>query len=104
MNKVGREAEPVGPWDRDLLAGNSFGHWRTVPGRRGYAVNKLSPACWRPLLRAVFTGWALTHNEHNDEFSASDVTAVRLAVWSLLIRFVTPVALILIFLHQVRLS
>jgi NSS family neurotransmitter:Na+ symporter len=55
------------------------------------------------LLRAVFTGWALTHNEHKDEFSASDVTAVRLAVWSLLIRFVTPVALILIFLHQVRL-
>jgi NSS family neurotransmitter:Na+ symporter len=55
------------------------------------------------LLIAVFTGWALTHDERKDEFSASDVTAIRLAVWSFLIRFVTPVALILIFLHQVRL-
>ena len=31
------------------------------------------------------------------------LVAAFLAVWSFLIRFVTPVALILIFLHQVRL-
>jgi neurotransmitter:Na+ symporter, NSS family len=65
------------------------------------ATNYLLPI--GALLIAVFTGWALTHNERKDEFSASDITAVRLAVWSFLIRFVTPVAVILIFLHQVRL-
>jgi neurotransmitter:Na+ symporter, NSS family len=65
------------------------------------ATNYLLPI--GALLIAVFTGWALTHDERKDEFSASDTTAVRLAVWSFLIRFVTPVAVILIFLHQVSL-
>jgi neurotransmitter:Na+ symporter, NSS family len=55
------------------------------------------------LLIAIFTGWALTHHERKDELSASDITAVCLAIWSILIRFVTPVAVILIFLHQIRL-
>ena len=47
-NTVGREAEPVGSWGRDLLAGSSFGHWRTVPGGHGCAVDKLSLAHRRP--------------------------------------------------------
>jgi len=55
------------------------------------------------LLIAVFTGWTLTHDQRKDEFSPSEITAVRLAVWSFLIRFVTPVAVMLIFFHQLRL-
>jgi neurotransmitter:Na+ symporter, NSS family len=65
------------------------------------ATNYLLPI--GALLIAIFTGWALTHDERKDEFRASDIAAVRLAVWSFLIRFVTPVAVILIFLHQVSL-
>ena len=65
------------------------------------ATNYLLPI--GALLIAVFTGWALTHDERKDDFSGRNITGVRLAVWSFLIRFVTPVALILIFLHQVRL-
>jgi len=45
----------------------------------------------------------LTHNERKEELSVGDITAVGLAVWSFSIRFVTPVAVILIFLHQLRL-
>jgi NSS family neurotransmitter:Na+ symporter len=55
------------------------------------------------LLITVFTGWALTHNERKDEFSADDLTGFGLTVWSFLVRFVAPIAVILIFLHQVRL-
>ncbi len=65
------------------------------------ATNYLLPI--GALLIAVFTGWALTHNERKNDFNGRNITGVRLAVWSFLIRFVTPVALILIFLHQVRL-
>ena len=66
-----------------------------------FATNYLLPI--GAFLIAVFTGWALTHNERKEEFGASDITAVGLAAWSFLIRFVTPVAVILIFLHQLRL-
>jgi len=55
------------------------------------------------LLITVFTGWALTHNERKDEFSADNLTGFGLTVWSFLVRFVAPIAVILIFLHQVRL-
>ena len=65
------------------------------------ATNYLLPI--GALLIAVFTGWGLTHNERKEEFSGSDITAVGLPVWSFLIRFVTPVGVILIFLHQLRL-
>lgn len=65
------------------------------------ATNYLLPI--GALLIAVFTGWALTHNERKEELSVGDITAVGLAVWSFSIRFVTPVAVILIFLHQLRL-
>lgn len=64
------------------------------------ATNYLLPI--GALLIAVFTGWVLRDNERNDQFSGSNITAARLAVWSFLIRFVTPVAVILIFLHQLR--
>jgi NSS family neurotransmitter:Na+ symporter len=65
----------------------------------GLATNYLLPI--GALLISVFTGWALTHKERNDEFSES--TGLRLVAWSFLIRFATPVAVILIFLHQLQL-
>jgi len=64
----------------------------------GLATNYLLPI--GALLIAVFTGWALTHRERNDELSES--TGFRLVAWSFLIRFVTPIAVILIFLHQLQ--
>ncbi len=66
----------------------------------GIATNYLLPI--GALLIAVFTGWALTHRERKEEFSAGEVSELRFAGWSLLIRFVSPVALILIFLHQLQ--
>ena len=65
----------------------------------GLATNYLLPI--GALLIAIFTGWALTQKERKDEFSES--AAVRLVAWSFLIRFVTPVAVILIFFHQLQL-
>lgn len=67
----------------------------------GLATNYLLPM--GALLIAVFTGWALTHAERREEFNAGESSAFRFACWSFLIRFVSPVALILIFLHQLRL-
>ena len=67
----------------------------------GLATNYLLPM--GALLIAVFTGWALTHVERREEFNAGESSALRFAGWSFLIRFVSPVALILIFLHQLRL-
>jgi neurotransmitter:Na+ symporter, NSS family len=65
----------------------------------GLATNYLLPI--GALLIAIFTGWALTQKERKDEFSES--AGVRLVAWSFLIRFVTPVAVILIFFHQLQL-
>lgn len=65
----------------------------------GFATNYLLPI--GALLIAIFTGWALTQKERKDEFSES--AGVPVLVWSFLIRFVTPVAVILIFFHQLQL-
>jgi NSS family neurotransmitter:Na+ symporter len=65
------------------------------------ATNYLLPI--GALLIAVFTGWVLTHGERSDEFSAGEISPFYFAGWCFLIRFVSPVAVILIFLHQVRL-
>jgi NSS family neurotransmitter:Na+ symporter len=67
----------------------------------GLATNYLLPI--GALLIALFTGWALTHDERREEFSVGESSAFRFAGWSFLIRFVSPVALVLIFLHQLRL-
>jgi NSS family neurotransmitter:Na+ symporter len=67
----------------------------------GLATNYLLPI--GALLIALFTGWALTHTEQREEFSAGETSAFRFASWSFLIRFVSPVAIILIFLHQLGL-
>lgn len=67
----------------------------------GIATNYLLPL--GALLIAVFTGWALTQAERREEFRASESSEFRYAGWSFLIRFITPVAVILIFLHQLQL-
>lgn len=67
----------------------------------GLATNYLLPI--GAFLIALFTGWALSRDESRAEFSAADATGFRFTGWALLIRFVTPVALVLIFLHQLRL-
>lgn len=67
----------------------------------GIATNYLLPV--GALLIALFTGWALTNAERREEFITGDGSELRFAGWSFLIRFVSPVALVLIFLHQLRL-
>ncbi|HUF42304.1 MAG TPA: sodium-dependent transporter [Verrucomicrobiae bacterium] len=67
----------------------------------GLATNYMLPL--GALLIAVFTGWALKHAERRDEFTSGEVSPSRFTGWLFLIRFVTPVAVILIFLHQLRL-
>ena len=64
----------------------------------GLATNYLLPI--GALLIAIFTGWVLKHDERKEEFNTGENSEFRFAGWSVLIRFVSPVALILIFLHQ----
>jgi NSS family neurotransmitter:Na+ symporter len=65
----------------------------------GLATNYLLPT--GALLIAVFTGWVLMPAER--EFSTGESSIFRFACWSFLIRFISPVAVILIFLHQLHL-
>ena len=67
----------------------------------GLATNYLLPI--GALLIAVFTGWVLTSDERKGAFSAGEISPVRFAGWLFLIRVISPVAVILIFLHQLRL-
>ena len=67
----------------------------------GLATNYLLPV--GALLVAVFTGWVLTAAERKEQLSASEMSKFRFAAWSFLIRFLSPVAVLLIFLHQLRL-
>jgi NSS family neurotransmitter:Na+ symporter len=67
----------------------------------GVATNYLLPI--GALLVAVFTGWVLTHKERADEFSAGEIAPVYFRGWSFLIRFISPLAMVLIFLHQLGL-
>lgn len=64
------------------------------------ATNYLLPI--GALLIAVFTGWVLTADERREQLSAGEMSAFRFAGWSMLIRFLSPVAVLLIFLHQLR--
>ena len=67
----------------------------------GLATNYLLPV--GALLVAVFTGWVLTAAERKQQLSAGEMSKFRFAAWSFLIRFLSPVAVLLIFLHQLRL-
>jgi NSS family neurotransmitter:Na+ symporter len=66
----------------------------------GLATNYLLPI--GALLIALFTGWVLTRDERKDEFSAGEISPFHFAGWSFLIRFISPVAVMLIFLHQLQ--
>jgi NSS family neurotransmitter:Na+ symporter len=65
------------------------------------ATNYLLPT--GALLIAVFTGWFLTRDERKAEFSAGEISPFHFVGWSFLIRFISPVAVTLIFLHQLQL-
>jgi neurotransmitter:Na+ symporter, NSS family len=67
----------------------------------GVATNYLLPI--GALLIAVFTGWFLTRAERKDEFSAGEISPFHFVGWSFLIRFISPVAVTLIFLRQLQL-
>jgi NSS family neurotransmitter:Na+ symporter len=67
----------------------------------GFATNYLLPI--GALLIAVFTGWFLTRNERKEEFSAGEISPFHFVGWSFLIRFISPVAVTLIFLRQLQL-
>ncbi len=52
------------------------------------------------LLIAVFSGWVLSYNERKEAFHTGENSSFHFTGWSYLIRFVSPVGVILIFLHQ----
>ena len=62
------------------------------------ATNYLLPL--GAFLIAIFTGWTLSHKERHTEFHGGEITTFAYIGWSFLIRFVSPVAVALIFLHQ----
>jgi NSS family neurotransmitter:Na+ symporter len=65
------------------------------------ATNYLLPG--GALLIAVFTGWVLSYSERKAEFEAVEVTRFAFLTWSVLLCFVSPIAVVLIFLHQLGL-
>ncbi len=67
----------------------------------GIATNYLLPI--GALLIALFVGWALRHHERQEAFDGMAKPTLAYYGWSFLIRFVSPVALLGIFLHQLRL-
>ncbi len=64
------------------------------------ATNYLLPT--GALLIASFTGWVLTHGERRSEFESGEIRSLPYLSWYFLIRFVSPVAVVLIFLHLLR--
>ncbi|MFQ5903761.1 MAG: sodium-dependent transporter, partial [Candidatus Binatia bacterium] len=62
------------------------------------ATNYLLPL--GALLIALFTGWALSHKERQAEFQSGEISTFSYMSWSFIIRVVSPVAVLLIFLHQ----
>ncbi len=67
----------------------------------GLATNYLLPI--GALLIALFAGWVLSHKERQGEFDPGEDPTRAYRAWSFLIRFVSPVAVALIFLHQLGL-
>lgn len=64
----------------------------------GLATNYLLPT--GALLIALFTGWGLTTREREEEFETGEIQKIAYVIWSFLIRFVSPVLVAVIFLHQ----
>jgi len=53
------------------------------------------------LLIAIFTGWVLTHSERRSEFERGEIRTFSYLSWSFLIRFVSPVAVAIIFIYKI---
>lgn len=64
----------------------------------GIATNYLLPL--GAFLIALFTGWALADKERRQEFERGEIRSFPYLGWSFLLRFISPVAVLLIFLHQ----
>lgn len=62
------------------------------------ATNYLLPT--GAFLVALFTGWALSSKERHEEFHSGEIHAFAYRTWAFLVRIVSPVAVALIFLHQ----
>ncbi len=65
------------------------------------ATNYLLP--FGAFLIAIFVGWVLTQRERLAEFEPNEIRTFTYRGWSFLIRFVSPVAVAVIFLHLLRL-
>ena len=62
------------------------------------ATNYLLPI--GALLIALFTGWMMSHGERRVEFEGGETRSFPYLGWSFLIRFVSPVAVAIIFIHK----
>lgn len=64
----------------------------------GLATNYLLPI--GAFLIALFAGWVLSHKERREEFQRGEIRTLPYTGWSLVIRYISPVAVALIFLRQ----
>lgn len=64
----------------------------------GLATNYLLPI--GAFLIALFAGWVLSHKERREEFHRGEIRTLPYLGWSLVVRYISPVAVALIFLHQ----
>jgi NSS family neurotransmitter:Na+ symporter len=75
--------------------------WKNVFGMMDQlATNFLLPI--GAFLIALFVGWVLTQRERLDEFEPNEIRTFAYQGWSFLLRFVSPVAVAVIFLHLLR--
>ena len=66
----------------------------------GLATNYLLPI--GALLIAIFAGWAVSNQVRQAAFDGNERASLLYHGWLAVIRFISPVALILIFLHQLQ--
>jgi len=82
-----------------FLCGIPSDIWDWFLGRMDQlATNYLLPI--GALLIALFTGWVLTHGERRAEFESGEIRALPYLSWSFLIRFFSPVAVVIIFIYR----
>lgn len=65
------------------------------------ATNYLLPL--GAFLIAIFVGWVMSRRERHEEFEEGEIRTFTYLGWSFLLRFVSPVAVAMIFLHLLRL-
>src|SRR3972149_2876307 len=65
----------------------------------GFATSYLLPI--GAFLIALFAGWVLTYKEteRREEFHRGEIRTLPFLGWSLVVRYISPVAVALIFLH-----